>query len=293
MLNVRFTKFEAYMEKIGRKLEIDFKNDNPNGIRVVHNANFPFTAFIIPRDCMSETANVIPDKKIGIYFLFNEDRTQVYIGQTGNGIGRIQTHHQQKKFWSIAMMFLADRDKWISLIDELETYSIIRLEKAYNEKLTRYELQNTKKRGRKEDSLTRLPEIESIFAEIKFCLAAFEYNIESSKKTKNDANSIGIAVVATRGGIKANGLFNPNDCSIVVKAGSEIRLDNPANGEGIKELRQAYKEKIKKIKGKYILQEDVHFDKLSPAAEFVIGGSCNGKTEWKSDGKTLKDLFKL
>lgn len=285
------------MEKIGRKLEIDFKNDNPNGIRVVHNANFPFTAFIIPRSCMSETANVIPDKKIGIYFLFNEDRTQVYIGQTGNGIGRIQTHHQQKKFWSIAMMFLADKDKWISLIDELETYSIIRLEKAYNEKLTRYELQNTKKRGRKEESLTRLPEIESIFAEIKFCLAAFEYNIESSKKPKNDTNSIGFAVEATRGGIKANGLFNPEDRSIIVKAGSEVRLhdDLPANGGSIEKLRQEYKDKgkIKKVKGKYILQEDVHFDKLSPAAEFVIGGSCNGKTEWKYNGKTLKERFKL
>ena len=45
--------------------------------------------------------------------------------------------------------------------------------------------------------------------------------------------------------------------------------------------RQDYfmKGKIKKVKGKYILQEDVRFDKLSPAAEFVIGGSCNGKTE--------------
>ena len=122
------------MGKIARKLEIDFKSDNPNGIRVVYNASFPFKAYIIPRTCMSETSNVVPDEKIGVYFLFDEDRTKVYIGQTGNAIGRIQTHHQQKKFWSIAIMFLEDRDKWISLIDELETYCIIRLEKLTKQK---------------------------------------------------------------------------------------------------------------------------------------------------------------
>ncbi|SOE75856.1 protein of unknown function [Fibrobacter sp. UWT3] len=283
------------MEKQGRKIVVEFKNDNPNGIRIVRNPSFPFDAYIIPRCCMSETTNVIPEKKIGVYFLFDENRTQVYIGQTGDGLGRLQTHHQQKDFWSIAIMFLAEKDKWISLIDELETYSIIRLEKA--EKGTRFKLQNKKKLGRKEESLTNLSEIKKIFFEIKFCLAAFEYNIETSSTKMGNPDSSAVPVQATRGGINANGLFNPNDGSIIVKAGSEIRLDDnlPANGDSIEKLRQEFKDKgkIKKVKGKYILQEDVHFGKLSPAAEFVIGGSCNGKTEWKSNGKTLKELFKL
>lgn len=55
-----------------------------------------------------------------------------------------------------------------------------------------------------------------------------------------------------------------------------------ANVESVQKQREEFFKtgKIKKVKGKYILQEDVRFDKLSPAAEFVIGGSCNGKTEW-------------
>ena len=106
---------------------------------------------------------------------------------------------------------------------------------------------------------------------------------------------IGVPVEATRGGIKAMGKYNSKNNSIVVLKGSEIRLDNPANSENMEKKRQDCftKGKIKKVKGKYILQEDVPFDKLSPAAEFVIGGSCNGKTEWKSNGKTLKELFGL
>ena len=281
------------MSKIARKLEIDFLSENPNGIRVVKNVSFPFTAYIIPRNCMSEVSDVNLDG-IGIYFLFNENRNQVYIGKTGNGKGRIQTHHQEKEFWSIAMMFLANKDEWISLIDELETYAIIRLEKAI-EKGSRYELQNTNKKGRKEESLTRLNEIKGIFSEINFCLSAFEYNIESSDCVKKESIPSGIPVLATRGGINAMGLYNPKTGGITVLRNSEVRLDNPANSETMEKKRRDYYKKglIEKKKDKYILKQDVSFDKLSPAAEFAIGGSCNGKTEWKSNGKTLKELFKL
>ena len=55
------------MEKQGRKIVVEFKNDNPNGIRIVKNPSFPFDAYIIPRCCMAETTNAIPEKKIGIY----------------------------------------------------------------------------------------------------------------------------------------------------------------------------------------------------------------------------------
>ena len=194
-------------------------------------------------------------------------------------------------------MFLADRDKWISIIDDLEAYAIFSLEKICKQQRSRYDFRNKQKPKRTVESMTKFSQIDSIFSEIKFWLAAFDYNIEATSTKANDVDSSTVPVLASRGGIKANGLFNPNDGSIIVKAGSEIRLDDnlPANGGSIEKLRQEYKDKglIKKIKGKYFLQKDVRFDKLSPAAEFVIGGSCNGKTEWKSNGKTLKELFKL
>lgn len=284
-----------YMGKIARTLGIDFLSDNPNGIRVVHSISFRhFRAYIIPRQCMCEVSKLDFDGKIGIYFLFDKKRTNVYIGQTVNGKARIQTHHQRKKNWDVAIMFLANKDEWISSIDELETYAIIRLEKAIQNG-SQYILQNVNKKGRSEESLTNLDPIKDIFMDIEFCLAAFDYNIEPASSSKKDVSHSDIPVLATRGGIKAKGLYNPDDNSIIVKAGSEIRYDVKAFGENINKQRQELKEtgKIKKVKGKYILQEDVSFDKLSPAAEFVIGGSCNGKTEWKSNGKTLKELYEL
>ncbi|WP_406537615.1 DUF4357 domain-containing protein [Fibrobacter sp.] len=287
------------MDKKERIFEAKYVDISPGVVQIVNEATSPFSAYFIPRTCLSKVSNIIQGEKIGIYFLFDENKTKVYVGQTENGIGRLQTHHQQEKFnWFVAIMFLADRDKWISIIDDLEAFAIISLDRICNQQQSQYTSQNKQKPKRKIESMTRLSQIESIFSEIKFWLSAhFKYDIESSKKSANLEDSSMISVEATRGGIQAYGLFNRNDRSIVVKAGSEVRLDDdhPANGDSIEKLRQEYKNngKIKKIKGKYILQEDVLFDKLSPAAEFVIGGSCNGKTEWKSNGKTLKDLFKL
>ncbi|MBO4712785.1 MAG: DUF4357 domain-containing protein [Fibrobacter sp.] len=286
------------MEKQGRKLTVRFINDEPNGIRVIQGPSLRFEAsYVVPRNRLSEASNIIKSNQIGIYFLFDEDKSKVYVGRTGNGIGRLQTHHQKEKFcWSVAIMFLADKGKWLASVDELETLSIIRVEKACEEKKVHYVLLNKDKRGRKESSLTDLSDIEGIFSDIKFCLAAFDYNIEATTTKVDVADTSGVLIEATRGGIKAKGLFHPNENnSITIMANSEVRYDIKANGESVQKQREEFFKtgKIKKVKGKYILQEDVKFGRLSPAAEFVIGGSCNGKTEWKSDGKTLKELFKL
>ncbi len=280
------------MEKKERLLYI--RVNNPNGIRIVSEPMKPFEAYIIPRNCMSEASSLKGDK-LGVYFLFDNDRKNMYVGQTKNGIGRLQTHDRQEIFsWSVAIIFIfTKKDEWLPIIDDLETYAIVCLKKACEQNSSHYILKNKQKLNENVKKLTKLPYAKEAFDEMLAWLAVFDYNIEPSSTSSNKADSSLIPVVATRGGITANGLFNPNDSSIIVKAGSEIRYDVKANSESVQRKREDFLEanKIKKAKGTYILQEDVKFDKLSPAAEFVIGGSCNGKTEWKYNGKTLKDSF--
>lgn len=283
------------MEKKERILQIMV--DNPNGIRIVSEAMAPFEAYIIPRNCMSE-ASGLKGNKLGIYFLFDEERKKVYVGQTGNGIGRLQTHDRQEIFrWSVAIMFIfTKRDSWLSIINDLETYAIVCLKRACEQNSNHYKLQNKQKLNEDEKKLTRLSHAKKAFDEMVFWLAVFDYNIEPSNSDSNKVDSSLIPVTATRGGIKANGLFNPKDKSIVVLKGSEIRYNEKYKYQNNvrKKLDEMFeKECIEKKKEKYILKENVAFEKLSPAAEFVIGGSCNGKTEWKSNGKTLKEKFDL
>ena len=45
--------------------------------------------------------------------------------------------------------------------------------------------------------------------------------------------------------------------------------------------------------GKYVLLEPLIFDSPSAAAEFILGGSCNGWIEWRTpSGKTLDEVVR-
>lgn len=130
---IRFFKYIRSMEMNDRTFELCCKNGNPNGIRVISDYATPFTAYIIPRRCMSESKKVIPaDKSLGIYFLFDDARSKVYVGQTRKGIERIETHNKEKDFWSTAIMFLAENKKWKPLIDELELYATIKAKTVHS-----------------------------------------------------------------------------------------------------------------------------------------------------------------
>ena len=81
--------------------------------------------------------------------------------------------------------------------------------------------------------------------------------------------------------------------------GSDRKGDEGVYGMGLKITNSCPESVIKKrdqnrdrIK-EYILQDDILFNSPSGAACFVVGGSTNGNTEWKTaDGATLKELEK-
>ena len=70
-------------------------------------------------------------KRPGIYYLINEDEdnniAQIYIGQTRNGIIRLDDHNRSKDFWNKAIMFLAEsRTFTLDMISGLEKFAIIK-----------------------------------------------------------------------------------------------------------------------------------------------------------------------
>lgn len=88
----------------------------------------------------------------------------------------------------------------------------------------------------------------------------------------------------------AKGLFNPTDQSLKVLAGSRI---NPVH---LDKISSAGKKKREILFAKYtdfnngnrIVKEDICFASPSGAAQFCVGGSSNGWTQWKDEeGKEL------
>ena len=98
-----------------------------------------------------------------------------------------------------------------------------------------------------------------------------------------------IKCVLTRNA-NAQGLFNPADQSLTVLKGSRI---NPVHLDKIspagRKKRDILCTKYAEVKnGERIVKEDVCFESPSGAAQFCVGGSSNGWSQWKDEtGKEL------
>lgn len=112
---------------ISKKLEIIYHNGQPDGIRSIRRHLSTMTTYVIPRPLLSEAKKLSGINRPGIYYLISENDdnkiAQIYIGQTRNGVVRLDDHNRSKDFWNKAIMFLAD-SKTISLdmISGLEAY---------------------------------------------------------------------------------------------------------------------------------------------------------------------------
>lgn len=273
---------------ISKKLEIIYHNGQPDGIRSIHRHLSTMTIYVIPRPLLSEAKKLTGIHRPGIYYLIGETDdnkiAQIYVGQTRNGVGRLDDHNRSKDFWNKAIMFLADNKTFsLDMISGLEAFAI---GKAIEAK--RYEVENTVNPKYEIDEYD-LPLIEEVYEEIKFIMATQGYKMENSKTTLNEANMLH----TTRNGTQALGVYDGEKFEVL--EGSEIDMSRKCHSDKMEKLRQTAIQNGNIVcnHGKHILNVSVPFTSPSSAAMFVLGGSTNGWTEWKNKaGKTLDEVYR-
>ena len=273
---------------ISKKLEIIYHNGQPDGIRSVRRQLSTMTTYVIPRPLLSEAKKLSGINRPGIYYLISENDdnkiAQIYIGQTRNGVTRLDDHNRSKDFWNKAIMFLADNKTFsLDMISGLEAYAIT---KAYDSK--RYKVENSVNPKYEIDEYD-LPLIEEVYEEIQFIMATQGYKMDNTKVTLNDAKTLH----TTRNGILAFGVYDGDHFEVL--EGSEIDMNRKCHSATMEKQRQTAlaNGNIVCVDGKYKLTVSVSFTSPSSAGQFVLGGSVNGWVEWKDkDGKTLDELYR-
>lgn len=273
---------------ISKKLETIYHNGQPDGIRSIRRHLSTMTTYVIPRTLLSEAKKLSGINRPGIYYLISENDdnkiAQIYIGQTRNGVSRLDDHNRSKNFWNKAIMFLADNKTFsLDMISGLEAYAISKAHES-----NRYKVENAVNPKYEIDEYD-LPLIEEVYEEIQFIMATQGYKMENAKSTLNEANILH----TTRNGITAFGVYD-GECFEVLE-GSEIYLAKPVTIEKYNVQRKELFDNgnIVLVDNKYILKTTLTFNSPSGASDFVIGGSTNGWTEWKDkDGKTLDELYR-
>ncbi|MDL2288526.1 GIY-YIG nuclease family protein [Oscillospiraceae bacterium OttesenSCG-928-F05] len=271
-----------------KRLEVIFHNGKPDGVRTYMRYLSPVTAYVVPRPLLNDAKKITGINRQGVYFLINDfdgALTQLYIGQTQNGITRLIDHNITKDFWNKAILFSSDNQHFtLNIISGLEEYAIIKANEA-----NRYKVEN-KVTPQFKISEYDMPIIEEIYEEIEFVMATLGYKLYSSTET-----GIEETVYKTgRRGIIALGTYSSEKFELL--PGSQIDIEKPSNLASHNIKRQELLDSngiIKADDGKYYLQVIVEFKSPSGAGDFVLGGSTNGWVEWKdSNGKTLDELFR-
>lgn len=273
---------------ISKKLEMIYHNGQPDGIRSIRRNLSTMTTYVIPRPLLSEAKNISGINRPGIYYLINEDDgnkiVQLYIGQTRNGIARLDDHNRSKDFWNKAIMFLAESKTFtLDMISGLEKFAIIKAQES-----KRYKIENNVVPKYEIDEYD-LAAVEEIYDEIQFIMATQGYKMNDAKSTLNESDILH----TTRNGITAFGIYDGEKFDVL--EGSQINVDKPAHLQRYNRQRKELlsQQSIINVDGKYILKVTLDFKTPSGASDFVLGGSTNGWVEWKSkDGKTLDELYR-
>ena len=273
---------------ISKKLEMIYHNGQPDGIRSIRRNLSTMTTYVIPRPLLSEAKNISGINRPGIYYLINEDDgnkiVQLYIGQTRNGIARLDDHNRSKDFWNKAIMFLAESKTFtLDMISGLEKFAIIKAQKS-----KRYKVENNVVPKYEIDEYD-LAAVEEIYDEIQFIMATQGYKMNDAKSTINEADILH----TTRNGITAFGIYDGEKFEVLED--SQINIEKPARLQRYNRQRAELlsQQSIVDVDGKYILKVTLDFKTPSGASDFVLGGSTNGWVEWKNkDGKTLDELYR-
>ena len=272
---------------ISKKLETIYHNGQPDGIRSIRRNLSTMTVYVIPRPLLAEAKTISGINRPGIYYLINENDdnkiAQIYVGQTRNGILRLDDHNRSKDFWNKAIMFLADNKTFsLDMISGLEKFAIIKAQES-----KRYKVENTVVPKYEIDEYD-MASVEEIFDEIQFIMGTQGYKMDNVKSsTSSDIFH------TTRNGISALGIYDGEKFQVL--EGSQININKPVHLARYNKQRAELlaSGEISQVDGKYFLNITIEFNTPSGASDFVLGGSTNGWVEWKnSEGKTLNEIFR-
>lgn len=272
---------------ISKKLETIYHNGQPDGIRSIRRNLSTMKVYVIPRPLLAEAKTISGINRPGIYYLINENDdnkiAQIYVGQTRNGILRLDDHNRSKDFWNKAIMFLADNKTFsLDMISGLEKFAIIKAQES-----KRYKVENTVMPKYEIDEYD-MASVEEIYDEIQFIMGTQGYKMDNVKSsTSSDIFH------TTRNGISALGIYDGEKFQVL--EGSQININKPVHLARYNKQRAELlaSGEISQVDGKYFLNITIEFNTPSGASDFVLGGSTNGWVEWKnSEGKTLNEIFR-
>ena len=276
----------------GKVITTHLRTGDPNGIRTVFISNKICEMIVFPKSEFDMVSQLEESSRPALYILLGEDENgaaQAYIGETTNGVQRINNHKSHKLFWNKCLMFVA-KDNSINKADVLylERKSI-----GLATDCSQYGVLNEKPGN--EISLSNYQQdiMDEFFDDVRL-LASFIgcpiFEKQEKTKMKGGDNLFHITVRECN----AHGIFNETDHSMRILKGSllpQSTVPSYRDGEKRNAIIAAMSKPTKD--GFWELQRDYVLASPSTAASYCSGRSCNGWLHWINDaGLSLDELYR-
>ncbi len=249
------------------------ENKLASKLKIYQDKSSQVRAFMFTRSTVSNIKRLDYCDNYAIYFLISNDNENnldsLYIGQSENGIKRIENHVLNKKFWSTGIMFITENNSFDKMtIDYLE-WKFIQIFKESD-----YVLDNKDLRIKKPNiSIYDQPVLDSYVEQIIFLLSIEGINKKINKKeiiqNKFYPSSKTYKHIATL--IISDGKFYLAESSII------RRIDKSYNKSITKRIDTLIMQnKIQKNGEKLVAKQDILCKSPSGVAELITGASSNG-----------------
>lgn len=296
-----------------KTMTTQFIDGEAQGLRLCNCVGSLITTVYMPRPYLGRAKQLgLPAR--GIYFLLKADGTgikKVYVGQTTQGVNRLNDHNQKKKWWDRAVLFLSDdfNNFTLDTVNGLEKYTIEKAMSAMpgileNKVAPKYQIMPFQK-----------PFIESLYHEVEFMMSAFGLALDGTGAVMTQAaikqptkapvpvqptaSQGGMAVTMTRRGITVSGIYAGGmKGPLTLLKGSPIDMaatiypNDKSTPTCRKDLLAQGKLVVQNGSNVAILQEDYELPSPSAAARFAFGGSCDGRRDFKdASGQSIKAVW--
>lgn len=273
-------------------LRIFVADGDPDGLRVVERSNWIGKALMFPRALLPTVKKRDELGQTGVYLLLGPrddgDGEMLYVGEGDPIRPRLESHHAQKDFWTRAVCFVAVPGQLNKAHVQFLEANLIRLAQAAK----RMPLDNantpTEPTLSEADRADMQVFLQNMLGMLPVMgVQAFEQVAAAPARS--------VTLLTCKGkGVQASGYVSSQ--GFVVKSGS-LATGSPnasfQKARGMAALRDdLIKSGVLVAEGEaFRFTQDYAFSSPSAASDLVLGGSTNGRLQWKdAAGKTLKDL---
>lgn len=262
---------------------------DPSGVKVIEKSNWSGIGLEIPRPLLTSAMGRAELSGPGVYVLIGppeeSELPSVYVGEGNIVRARIAEHEKNKSFWTHAIVFSSNANRLNKAHVQFLESSLVALASAAK----RSTLLNGTAPQVPPLSEADLAEVNGFLRNILQLLGVlghryFEQPIEPASDQ--------LAYSLTRKGVVASGYETASGFVVRETSGAVMEETNSIPTH-VHDLRAALiaKQVLLPSEDRYTFGQDYEFSSPSQAADVIVGGSVNGRTDWKtSDGHSLADV---